>query len=283
MQAMNTLILKQAGTIVLVAAFIVTGFVCDSFAADQKSVYRRVLDSGVLRCGYFEEPPFTVVDPNSGERSGIAVDLTEAVARELGLKLEWVNVSNFTLMGQDLESGRYDAVCASVFQMPRGGTTDYTIPYIYVPVYGYSRSDVDSYDNRLDSLDWSTVAVAGIDGEGATTVVKKMHPDVKISALPPASQIAEMLNMVVGKKADMAFVLPTVYKDFNGSNPGLLKRIASAKPLYVFSVGFAVKPEEPGFKNMLDIVIRQMIVSGEMDTLIGKYDTDGLFIRPGAL
>lgn len=271
---------RRAGTVVVTALFLLSAFVCHAFAAEKKSVYRRVLDSGVLRCGYFEEPPFTIIDPNTGERSGIAVELTDYIARELGLKVEWVNVANFTLMGQDLEAGRYDAVCASVFQMPRGGTTDYTVPYIYVPVYGYSRSGVTAYDNTLETMDWSAVSVAGIDGEGATTVVKKLHPEAKIATLPPASQIAEMLNMVVGKKADMAFVLPTVYKDFERNNPGVLRRIESKDPLYVFSVGFAVKPEEPGFKDMLDIVVRQMIVSGELDRLIAKYDPDGMFIRP---
>jgi ABC-type amino acid transport substrate-binding protein len=128
-------------------------------------------------------------------------------------------------------------------------------------------------------MDWSSVTVAGIDGEGATTTVMKLHPEAKIVALPPASQIPEMLNMVVGKKADMGFVLPTVYKSFNDNNPGVLKRIESKEPLSVFSVGFAIKPEEQGLKNMLDIVIRQMIVSGELEKLVNKYDPDGLFIK----
>ncbi len=97
------------------------------------SAYERVLQKGTLRCGYFEEAPFVLKDPNTGKMSGIAVELTEQLGKELGLKIDWVSEINFGTFPQDLASGRFDAVCADVFTLPRAGQVDYTTPFAMVP------------------------------------------------------------------------------------------------------------------------------------------------------
>jgi len=249
----------------------------------QQSVYERVISSGTLRCGYFEEAPFTIVDPNTGKKSGIAVELAEKIAEELGLKVEWTSAISWGTIGDDLGNNRYDAICGSLFNLPRAGRVDYTIPYTYVPVYAYTQAGRIDFDNKLDQLDWSQISVAGIDGEGSTTIARKKIPQAKFVILPQTSQIAEMLTSVIDKKADIGFVMPTVFKNFDKNSPNKLQKIVTDKPFYVFNVSFGVKPDEPAFKNMLDYMMRNMAANGYLQSLFDKYDPDGLLFRPQAL
>ncbi len=66
-----------------------------AFAAAKESVYDRVMRRRTLRCGYFEEVPFTNIDPNTNKKSGIAVELAETLAAQLDVKLEWTEAVNF--------------------------------------------------------------------------------------------------------------------------------------------------------------------------------------------
>jgi ABC-type amino acid transport substrate-binding protein len=212
--------------------------------------------------------------------SGIAVELAESIAHDIGLKLEWAQSVNFSTLTEDLAQGRYDAICASVFNLSRAGRIDYTLPYAYVPVYGHARVGDSRFDSGFASVDWSKVTVAGLDGEGATNAALQALPQAQFAILPQGSQIAEMLLSVADSKADIAFVLPTVFGSFNANNPGKLVRVQSDRPLYTFAVSFGIKPGEFAFKNMLDISLRQRIASGQLGALFAKYDPSGFFFQP---
>lgn len=252
-----------------------------AFAASEKeSIYDRVMRTGTLRCGYFAENPFTIIDPNTNKKTGIAVEVAKAVTQQLGLKLEWVEEVNFGTLVTDLQNGRYDAICGSAFNIPRAGKTDYTTPYIYVPTYGYVRPDEKRFDKTLEAVNKTGVTISILDGEGSSAIASRLYPQAKQYSLPQTAEISQMLLAVADKKADIGFVLPSVFEQFDKANPGKLRQVASKSPLYVFSVSFAIRPGEQEFKNMLDIMIKQMVVSGEMDRIIDKYETKpGMFLR----
>lgn len=250
-----------------------------SFRPATVPAYQDVLQRGVLRCGYFEEAPFITKDANTGRMSGIAVDLTEAVGKELGLKIDWVGEINFGTFPQDLANRRYDAICADVFTLPRAGKVDYTTPFALVPVYGYVRAGDTRFDDDLLKLDWSGHRIAALDGEGATTAAQKLLPKAQFVRLPQSSQIAEMLQSVAQGKADIAFVMPSVFAEFAKSNPDILQQAKTGAPLYVFAAAMALKPEEPGLKNMLDNTLRQLTVSGELNRIMDAHDAARDFTR----
>ena len=67
-------------------------------AYNSPSVYERVVAAGEIRCAYVSYPPGCIKNPNSGELSGVFVDLLEDAASELGLGVRWVGATftNFT-------------------------------------------------------------------------------------------------------------------------------------------------------------------------------------------
>jgi len=251
-----------------------------AFAQQKESTYDRVMRTHSMRCGYFIEPPFTIRDENTGHMWGIAVDLVQAIAKELDIKIEWSEQISFATFPQDLQSGRYDAVCGSVFTLPRAGVIDYTTPYAFVPVYGYVKPANRTFDRSFDAIDWTKATIAGLDGEGATTAARKMLPQAKFEVLPQLSNISEMLMLTATGKADISFVLPSVFADFDKTNPGVLRQAKLDKPLYVYAVAFGIPRDQMEFKSMLDNTLTQLTTSGELAAIHQKYDPTGMFRQP---
>jgi polar amino acid transport system substrate-binding protein len=272
--------LKGLGTAAVAApvAAVTAKVSAPNAVASKQSVYQRVMGRGVLRAGSFEEPPFTMIDPNTGERSGIVVEVTKRFAEEYGLKIEWQTIANFAMMGEDLDVGRYDAICASLINMPRGGRIDYTIPFVFIPTFGYVRADETRFTS-LKQLNNPAYTIAGQEGAAVTAVAKDKYPDAKSHVLTNAD-LADMLVSVVTKKADVAFMIPSFYDEFNKNSPGKLKPLDDKDPLQVFSFSFGLKPEEEGFKSILNGTLHRMIVSGELDELFKQFDPGHGLLRP---
>ena len=245
----------------------------------KQSVYGRVMASKTIRCGYFIEPPFTMQDPNTGEFSGLSVDLVNAIAEELNLQVEWAEEISFATFPQDLKNNRYDMVCGSIFIMPRAGQMDYSQAYAHVPIQGYVREGDARFDRGFSDIKWNNIKISGLDGEGATTAVQKILPQTQLDILPQLSNISEMLLTVETGKTDIGFVLPTVYSDYNKSNPNRLRPAKLNKPLYTYAVSFGLARGQFEFKNMIDNIITQLHVSGELEALLDKHDPSKLFNR----
>jgi len=249
--------------------------------AEKKSAYQRVIDKNVLRAGWFEEAPFTLYNPNTGERRGIAVELTEKILGGLTLKPEWVSITNYAAMGDDLGNARFDAICASLIMLPRGGRITYSMPYAYVPMHGYVRARETRFGSELMQLNDPQYKIAAIDSEGGSTIAHQKFPKAKFLDLPQGTQIAELLMNVAQSKADVAFAMPTVFAEFDKNNPSALKPIASEEPLHIFAVAFGFKPGEDALKDLFNDSFQRMIVSGELEAIFNEFDPQHYLLRPG--
>lgn len=249
--------------------------------AQAGDVYDRVMANKTIRCGYFIEPPFTQIDLKTGQLSGMSVAIIEALAEELGLSVKWTEEVSFASLATDLQNGRYDMVCSSIFNLPRAGTMDYTRPYAFVPMIGYVRKgESGKFEANLHDNDWADYIVAGLDGEGATTIVQKYMPQAKMNILPQRSSLSEVLLSVAHKKADIAFVLPSVFQNYNKNNPDTLEDAGFSQPLYVYGVGFGIARGAHDFKAMINNVLDQMIISSELENIAKTYDVDDAFEYP---
>jgi polar amino acid transport system substrate-binding protein len=84
-------------------------------ALAQKSVLEMVKERGVLRAGIrVDNPPHSFIAPD-GRWQGFDVDIAEAIAEELGVKLEKVKVDELTRISF-LQNGQIDIAAASISQ-----------------------------------------------------------------------------------------------------------------------------------------------------------------------
>lgn len=260
--------------VALLFIFLLSTF--SAFAADQKeSAYDRVMRTGVLHCGYIVYPPETIKDPNTGKLSGTVIDTTEALGKQLGLKIDWTEEVPFANLFAGLKSGRIDALCAGLFESPaRAREALFTIPSNYGVTYVFTRVGDTRFDNGFSSIDDPKIKIATIDGELGQSIATEQFPRASQTALPQMSDVSMVLETVATKKADVAFLQKGPAKGFLKNNPGKV-RIAGKEPLRAFPAPLiAVRPDETSLKFLLDAGIRTLLLNGTVEKILRRYDPE---------
>jgi polar amino acid transport system substrate-binding protein len=92
------------------------------------SVLAKIKKEGKLRIGYSQTPPWFLRDAKTNELGGIYFDVAERLAKEIEVKLEWMEVAwaNATIA---LRKGDFDVFGSSLFYtMPRALVVNYVGP-----------------------------------------------------------------------------------------------------------------------------------------------------------
>ena len=264
----------------IVAAYVTVKMTTSPVASysAKETAYERIMRTKTIRCGWFVEPPFINFDANTNEKTGIVIDIVNTIAKDYDLKVEWETISNFAMMGEDLKQSKYDVICSSLINMPRGGLVDYADAFVFIPAYGYVRSN-ESRISNLTQLNDPTFIIAGQEGAAVTTVARQKFPKAQFHIIPSA-ELSEMFASILANKADVAFMIPSFYQEFDKKNPGTLKPLDPNTPLQIFTFGFGVKPEEYGLKAMINNSLHRMTVSGELAAIYAKHDPSGSLLYP---
>lgn len=221
-----------------------------------------------------------IKDPNTGELSGIFHDALEEAAKNLDLKINWVEEVGWGTMIEGLNAGRYDMIGSPVWpNSSRAKNVDFTIPLNYSAVGAYTRSG----DNRfadLSRINNSSITISTIDGEMSSFIAKATFPNAKVVSLPQDSQVSELLLNVRTGKADVTFVETAIAEEFLAQNPGSVQNIVPNNPVRSFGNTMLVPKNQDGFKSMINSALEELFNSGTVDVLIDKYEKHpGSFYR----
>lgn len=147
----------------LTAAAILLLTALPAHAADKETAFERILRTGTIRCGYIIYPPQLMRDVNSGKISGFAADIIEHIASELSLKVEWAEETGTASMIDGLKSGRFDAVCNTVWASTvRTREAWFTDPVFFTAVNAYVREGDERFDNDISILNDPAYKIAVI-------------------------------------------------------------------------------------------------------------------------
>ncbi len=238
-----------------------------------ETTYARVLRTGVLRCGYSHWPPFFSIDPNTKAVSGVSKDFSDAAAKILGIRIEYIEITVGQQV-QDLNNGKIDAVCGDgPWVLSTLRYIDYTKPYYYVPEYLYARADEKRFAAPED-LNRPDVTFTAIDGDVSTDIAQDRFPKAKLNSMGNLADPSQLLLNVVTKKADVVITDPAAFTSFAKSNPNKIK-VLFPRPVAVYGGGFSVKKGESDLLNMLNGTIDVMVNTGQAETLAKKNDPEG--------
>ncbi len=235
------------------------------------SVYERVMKRGSIRCGYGLYNPGCMKDPNTGKLYGIGVDTLEAVAKNLGLKVEWTEEVGWGTMIEGLQTDRYDIIATPVWATSdRARIIDFSAPLYYSPVCAYAKAGNKKFSSDLHELNSPKMSIASIDGATAEIIAQEDYPNVKRVSLPQMSDFGQLLLTVSTGKADITFTEPADAAIFMKNNPGAVERVGA--PVRVFPNCWIFRRNQMEFKNMLDTALTQLINSGGVDKILSKYE-----------
>jgi ABC-type amino acid transport substrate-binding protein len=262
--------------------FFLTAFLCIlcSLPVNAKeSVFEKVVSSGELNCAYAIWPPFFSKDALTGELSGFNYDIIEAVGRELGLKINWSEEVGFGNYIEGLRSGRYDAMCQTVWPDPaRFKNALVTIPAHYHKVHVVVRADDTRFDDGWRKLNDPQFKAVVVDGDITDTIARTDFPKATIVSLPQAADARQMFTEIETKKADATFVDYGFFKDYDSKNPGKLKLAGNV--LRVYGSVFSVPNGETELKMLLDNALIALINSGRIEEILRKHPTTAMAPAP---
>jgi ABC-type amino acid transport substrate-binding protein len=242
---------------------------------------KDILARGVIRAGYIVLPPEMQRDPNTGKMSGIAYDLTEALAKKLHLKVEWVEELNFASMHEGLALGRFDMICFTLYRRANlGRVISFSRPLFYSGNGVYVRAEDQRFGQDLSIINDPAYVIAAMDGEITADLAGEHFPLARSLNLPAGSDIAQLLLQVTTRKADVALVNNTIAQLFMRQHPGQLRNLAANQPLAVYAHGFGLPLAETELQQMVDLAFDQMLENGQLDRILGQYEpTPGSYLR----
>lgn len=248
----------------------------------KESVYERVLRTGTIRCGYFVYEPALIIDANNKEKSGIFYDLTEEMARRLGLKVEWTEEVGYGEITQGFETNRYDLFCNVVWPTPeRSRAASFSIPLYYSVVGVFVREDDHRFDGNLGKLNDPSIVLAVKDGDITASVAASVFPNAKFVSVPQMALTEQQLMEVGMGKADATFNEPALLDKYNKTAEKKLRNIAESTPLKYFPSTYIMPKSDMALKQMIDTTLGDMISDGFVARTIKKYEpSPGSYLLP---
>lgn len=222
------------------------------------------LEEGVLQVGScLDYKPFEFI--KGGEETGFDVELTEAIAKELGLKVEWVR-ADFDTIFSSVASQKFDMVAAaSTITKERQQTVDFSDPY-YKATQALTINTNEGTDIKsLDDLQSGDVIGVQKGTTGASYAKENAPEGVEIktfTAVPDAFTDLEAGNVTAVVNDE-----PSSAEEIK-ARPGL-KIVESIDTNENY--GFAFSKENPELTLAVNDALKAVIESGEYERIFKKY------------
>jgi cyclohexadienyl dehydratase len=251
----------------LLVAFLSSGSV--GFAQQQPPASRldAILAAGTLRVGLTGDyKPFSFKDPQTGMFSGLDVDMAQALANAMGVKLEIVPTAWPTLMA-DLLAGKYDVGMGGItINLPRLKTAFFSNPVMTAGKTPIALCANKDRFQTLEQIDRAEVTV--ITNPGGTNEAfdrTNLHA-AKILVFPDNATIFEQL---VQGKADLMITDGVETRLQQKLHPELCA-IHPDKPFSTSELGYML-PRDMPLKLFVDEFLREADRTGSHTALVAKW------------
>ncbi len=188
-----------------------------------QSALQDILSGGVLKVGTTGDwNPMTIKDPATNAYKGYDIDIMTELAKDLGVKVEFVATDWKTLVN-GVVSGNYHMTGSASISPSRMKVAGFSESYIAVQIMPFTTADKLAKFNGWDSINKPGVKVAATLGTTFEKHVKNWFPNSEIKAIEaPALQHQEVLS----GRSD-------VFVTSNIEGATLMKKFPNIKPIPV--------------------------------------------------
>lgn len=197
---------------------------------------------------------------------GFFADVMRDASARLGLKAHFSEVGSFATAYEELNSKRYDMLCASISSYAANyDKMLYSTALFYDPLYPYGDAKKDySAIKKAQDINDPKWRISGQDGELSAYYAPIAFPKAQrhlVSQLSPVGMI--MTDMFTGK-ADIVLLTRAAANAYEKDNPGTLKQILD-KPIALYPVRFVFRKDDLQRKIMFDTVLEDMKAEGAIE------------------
>ncbi|MEK7801423.1 MAG: transporter substrate-binding domain-containing protein [Pseudomonadota bacterium] len=261
----------------LLSLFLIT-LALPAWAGDTKeSAFDRVMRTNTIRCGWLVYPPFFSKDINTGKLTGLTVETMEAIGAAANLKIEWTEEVSMTTAFEAINTGRFDMACIPFWiTLQRVRVSQPSVPLYFDGYYAFSRKGDTRFKNGYNALNNKDVSISVQEGAAIQEFLPQRLPNAKISFQPSLSGPMLQLQDVMTKKADVAFVEMSLFRDFEKMNPNILVAI-SKEPFVTMPAALWIPQNDPRLTSLINESIKTLKNNGTMEDLLNKYGGREIF------
>lgn len=249
-----------------------------AWAGDTKeSTFDRVMRTGTIKCGWLVYPPFFSKDVNTGKLSGLTVETMEAIGNAANLKIEWTEEVSMTTAFEAINSGRFDMACIPFWiTLQRVKVSQPSVPMYFDGYYAFVRKGDERFKNGYTSLNNKNISISVQEGAAIQELLPQRLPNAKILFQPSMSDPTMQLQDVITKKADVAFVEMSLFRDFEKKNPNKLVQVTK-EPFVTMPAALWMPQNDVRLTSLINESVKTLQNNGTMDVLLGKYGGKEIF------
>ena len=246
-----------------------------SAQADGEDTFGKIKQEGVLRVGYILAAPWCIRDSNTGEMSGTFVEAVKEIARQMEVKVEFVE-TDFSTFAAGLQSKRYDLSIAPTFAtIPRAKSVAYTIPLMAAGNSAIVRKGDERFKTVQD-IDKKGVIVAVTQGEQGHEYAKLNFKNAETKVFAGGDQNMAFSEVLSGR-ADVALGDVWFSAKFAAEHPEVQDLFAD-NPYNITPVGWAVRYGDLNLLTFVNTSLQYLDTIGKLDEIDRKYEAK--WLRP---
>lgn len=202
-----------------------------------------------------------------GKLVGFDVEVTEAIAQELGIRIEWVKAEFGGLMAQ-LDSGRLDTVANAVAVTDaRQQKYNFSIPYSFYA----SQIVTNTANTQINSLaDLNGKTISGVLGSNHIAVLKQHFLNDEVNIRTYETRDGAMYDLVYNRVDGYVNSKPILLAEIKRNN---LPFKFVGEPLVVEDVGYPFSKTERGdeLRQQFNQAIEKLRANGVISNISMKY------------
>ncbi|WP_200932605.1 ABC transporter substrate-binding protein [Pseudorhodoferax sp. Leaf267] len=232
-----------------------------------QSTFDRVKSSGVVRvCIWPDYYGITFRSPRTEQLSGLDIDLSALLGRQLGLKVTYVDSSFASLVG-DLTGDRCDVAMFAIAMLPqRMERLRFTRPYLSSGIYAVTTKSNPVVKAWAD-IDRPGVLVAV---QAGTFMEPVMASELKKAQLVKVAAPATRELELEAGRVDV-FMTDYPYSRRLLDNADWARLIAPPKPFHVLPYAYAVKPGDEAWFTLMDGFVGRIQRDGSLAEAARKH------------
>ena len=225
----------------------------------------RLINEDVLTFGTdFAYPPFAFDDPKSGEPTGFEIDLANALADQLGVKVLLVNRTSAALIPGVL-AHRHDVAASAQIDTPElHRELCVSTPYLEADLGMLGRPGEPPSVDGVDDLDGRVIGVTkGTRGE--RWVVDRADEGVQVRRFETTDDA--VLALAARQIDGIVDDLPVLAYNDSRSNDAVVVAEISTGDRYVL----ALAPDNRGLTDAINDALRRLRSNGKLETIRARW------------
>lgn len=245
------------------------------------STLDRVMNTGVLRVGYFLFEPAIMQDPGSKKLRGVFIDEIEQLAKDMRWRVEYkqVDLKNF---GAALQSRDFDLSIGATFSSPsRASGVTFTDPLFYLGYTGVAHESTAGRFRTWADVDRKGVRVAVKQGSAIGDYARRNFKNATIVALEEPALSAPLA--AVPSQADIGLMNEITVYTFLRDNPqAKLKEVLTSDPAEFTGICWAVRRGDADWLAFINTAIHHYQTTGRVAEWERKYSIPYMYHPVGS-